>query len=774
MEFVEGRTLREAIEGGRLPTSRVLEVGAQIADGLARAHSAGIVHRDLKPENVMISKDGFVKILDFGLAKLTAPLDEQGSNLPTAAPRTDAGTILGTVGYMSPEQASGRLVDFRSDQFSLGAILYEIATGKRPFQRESAPQTLTAIIQDDPEPIGQLSPKTPAPLRWIVERCLAKDPDERYASTKDLARDLKSIRDHLSEASVSGSSAGVSPSSRPAGPSGAAKGAAALAVLALVAAAGVAGYRLRKSSVPVFHRLTYRRGTIRSARFAPGGPSIVYSAAWEMDPIRIFTMRPDNPESIPLPVPESVLLSVSSTGEMAIGVHPAYFSGFDWKTTLARVPLSGGTPREVLDDVDAADWSPDGSGLAVDHLIGGKAQVEYPIGKVLYASNGWISHLRFSPRGDRIAFLDHPRRNDDSGSVWAVDLAGKATELAKGWSTAEGLAWKSDGSEIWFSATRDSAARAVYAVSLSGRERLVLPTPRTLTLDDIAPDGRMLMSEDDERMVLRTLPPGAKEDREISFLDWSLPRDLSADGKTLLFDESGEGGGAYYSLYLRDTLSASVVRLGTGGAIALSPDGAWVASVSSDTRHLALLPTKAGQPRVLTTPAFQYQGLGSFFPKSARILFVAQEGSHGSRLYVQDLAGGKPVPISAEGIGGSMTPISPDERLVAARGIDENVYLFPVAGGSPARLAGADSGDWPIRWTPDGKGVYVYRRGQFPCDVFRVDVGSGARERILTLRPPEAAGFSSISRALVTPDGRSYAFSYLRSLSDLFVVEKIR
>jgi serine/threonine protein kinase len=773
MECVEGKTLRELTESGRLPTSRVLDVGAQIAEGLARAHAAGIVHRDLKPENVMISKDGFVKILDFGLAKLSAPLGGEGSNLPTAAPRTDAGTIMGTVGYMSPEQATGRPVDFRSDQFSLGAILYEMAAGKRPFQRDSAPQTLTAIIQEDPEPLGTVNPRTPAPLRWIVERCLAKEAEDRYASTKDLARDLKSIRDHLSEASVSGSSAGVSaPSSTRM--SGRTKGILSVAALALLAAAGATGYRFRRTIVPVFHRLTYRRGTIRTARFAPGGPSILYSASWEEDPIRVFTMRPDNPDSVALPVPDAVLYSVSSTGEMAIGLHPSYFSGFDWKATLARVPLSGGTPREVVDDVDSADWSPDGSGLAIDHIVGGKSLVEYPIGKVLYVSNGWISHLRMSPRGDRIAFLDHPIRNDDGGSVVVVDLAGKRTELSKGWSTAEGLAWSRDGSEVWFSATRESAARAVYAVSLSGRERLVLPTPRTLTLDDIAGDGRVLMSEDDERTVLRVLPPGAKEDREFSYLDWTLPRDLSSDGKMLLFDESGEGGGNEFSVYLRNAESGSVVRLGSGSALALSPDGLWVASCSADNRQFFLLPTRTGQARTLTTPGFQYQSVAAFFPKSPRLLFVAQEGSHGARLYVQDLAGGKPTPISAEMIGASLVPISPDEAWVAARALDDGVYLFPLSGGAPKRMSGTDSGDWPIRWTADGRGVYVFRRGQLPCDVFRVDVATGRKDRVTTLKPPEAPGLASINRALITPDGQSWAYSYQRTLSDLFVVEKIK
>ena len=201
MELVDGRSLREILEASRLPVSRCLDVGTQIAEGLARAHSAGIVHRDLKPENVMLTKDGIVKILDFGLAKITKTMGGDVSEMPTAAPlATDAGTVMGTVGYMSPEQAAGRPVDYRSDQFSLGTILYEMAAGKKPFQRDTAPQTMTAIIAEDPEPIASVNPRVPPPLRWIVDRCLAKEPESRYASTTDLARELKSLRDHLSEA----------------------------------------------------------------------------------------------------------------------------------------------------------------------------------------------------------------------------------------------------------------------------------------------------------------------------------------------------------------------------------------------------------------------------------------------------------------------------------------------------------------------------------------------------------------------------------------------
>ena len=185
MELVEGATLRAMATP--LPIKKLLQIAPQIADGLARAHEAGIVHRDLKPENVMVKKDGLVKILDFGLAKLssTGSGSDEGSQLPTMT-GTQPGVIVGTVGYMSPEQASGEAVDFRSDQFSLGSILYEMATGKKAFQKKTAVETLAAIVKDEPEPIATINPQVPTPLRWIVERCHAKEPQGRYASTQDL------------------------------------------------------------------------------------------------------------------------------------------------------------------------------------------------------------------------------------------------------------------------------------------------------------------------------------------------------------------------------------------------------------------------------------------------------------------------------------------------------------------------------------------------------------------------------------------------------------
>ncbi len=422
MELVDGPSLRELLASGPMLPKKLLDISVQIAEALGKAHGAGIVHRDLKPENVIVSKDGYVKLLDFGLAKLFVAPQDQVTGAPTAIQETQPGTVMGTVGYMSPEQASGKLADFRSDQFALGSILYEMATGKRAFQKGTGAQTLAAIIQDDPEPVAQVNPRAPAPLRWIVERCLAKDPDERYASTRDLARDLKSVREHMSEVTTttSGGIAALEPAPRRR------SRAIPLAIVALLLGtlAGVFfGRRMASSPQPRFQRLTFQRGTVINARFGPDGQSVYYTAAWEGAPMRIYSHRPGNPESAALSLPPARLLALSPSGEIALQLEPRT-RGFTYIGILARAPLSGGPPKEILQDVTFADWAPGSTDLAVVHRVASKDRLEFPIGKVLYETSGWIQDPRFSPDGSLIAFIDHPG-GGDGGAVAIVDRAGQ-------------------------------------------------------------------------------------------------------------------------------------------------------------------------------------------------------------------------------------------------------------------------------------------------------------------------------------------------------------
>ena len=552
MELVEGKTLRELVASGEpVPMKKLLDVAVQTAEGLAKAHSAGIVHRDLKPENLMVSRDGFVKILDFGLAKLVEPVTEDASVLPTAAPSpTQPGTVLGTAGYMSPEQASGQSVDFRSDQFSLGTILYEMASGKRAFQRKTGAETLVAIIREEPEPLSQLAPKAPAPVRWIVERCLAKDPEERYASTKDLARDLKSLRDHLSETSLSGGlEAAEAPRVRR-------RGWLIPALLALLVGTGL-GFLARtvlagKPSAPIqFRRLTYQRGRTVSARFAPDGQTIVYSAAWGGRPVELFSTRADIPESRSLGMPDAAVLSVSSTGELAVSLNRRGIMGYETTGVLARVPLAGGAPREILESVQDADWSPDGQALAVCRVVGSRSRLEYPIGKVLYETPGWVNGVRISPDGTLLAFVDHIQRGNNDGFLRIVDATGKLRLAGPFMPGFVGLAWSPKSDEVWWG--------GIQATSIDGKTRTVWASPNAY-IYDIAKDGSVLLGDGTSRREIIGYASLGATPRNLTELNWSFPVDISYDGTRVLFTEQQRPPPGVYTRALDGSPAVRIAR----------------------------------------------------------------------------------------------------------------------------------------------------------------------------------------------------------------------
>jgi Tol biopolymer transport system component len=770
-ELLEGETLRSRLATGALVPRKALDYGIQIARGLAAAHEKGIVHRDLKPENLFVTDDGRVKILDFGLAKLKQA--ESGgpeeTNLPTGTVGTEPGVVLGTMGYMSPEQVRGKPADYRSDIFAFGAILYEMLSGHRAFHGDTAADTMSAILTKEPPDLSATNRDVHPGLDRIVRHCLEKNPEERFHSAHDLAFDLEAL------SGISATAGAAVPSTGPRKRRGALVAlAAAAAVIAVLVTGIVVGKKLGFRPPPSFHQLTFRRGEITSARFAPDGQTILYAAAWDGKPIEIFLNRRERPESRSFGLAGADVLSISRSGEMAVSLDRHVSGPFMRSGTLAQLGVAGGgAPRQILEDVQWADWSPDSASLAVVREVGAHRQLEFPIGKILYRTDGWISHPRISPNRDLIAFIDHPVTGDDGGTAAVIDRSGKKTTLSDLFATSFGLAWSPKGDEIWFTAAPYGFNRGVYAVTLSGHQRLLSRVTGNLTLQDISHDGVALVSHDVLRAGIVGLAPGEEKERDLSWLDWSLLRSLSSDGKFVFFSESGEGGGSGYSLYLRGTDGAPAVRLGEGAPGALSPDGRWALGILRPTTDAELVayPTGTGEARRLPMEGLKVQD-ADWTPDGKRVLVQATEPGHGVRLYIRDFAGGKARAISPEGYRLFVNCVSPDAKSIAARGPDDRLYLYPIEGGEPTPLPGLTTLDRPVAWTNDRR-LYVFRR-EAPARVYRYDPATGQKELWKELMPRDSAGVSEIARAVPTPDGKAYAYIYIRTLSDLYLVEGLK
>jgi DNA-binding winged helix-turn-helix (wHTH) protein/Tol biopolymer transport system component len=543
----------------------------------------------------------------------------------------------------------------------------------------------------------------------------------------------------------------------------------------LVAATFFIGKNTGTTLLPAYQQLTFRRGYIWSARFAPDKQTVIYSAMYDGKPIELYATRPETSESRALGLTDMAVLSISKAGELAVLLKPIIT--YSTRGTLARMPMTGGAPRELLNNVQDADWSPDGKELAVIHWESGIGRIEYPIGHVLYEAKApeWISSIRVSPRGDRIAFLDHPSaRFDDRGYVAVLDLQGNKKVLSREYTSVWGLVWSSSGDEVFFTASDRDFNNGIRGVTLSGRERGIANATGRMQMLDIADNGKALVIRDDGREGIVALPAGEEKERELSWLDYSWLRDITPDGKTILFDEEGAGGGDKAGVYLRKTDASPAVRLGDGHAIALSPDGKWALAHLRFTkpRRLVLYPTGAGEPRVLIDDATNYAEAGTWFPDSKRVLLQMRVPGEEARNVIQDIDGGEPRPILQPGLTGRW--ISPDGNYLIATGRGKPRSIYPIDSVDPRPIKGLEDGELILGWDIDGHSIYTGQGVGVPMKLYKLDSLTGKREMIKEVAGLNAAGLFSIDSLRITADGKSYAYGYSNFLSHLFLVDELK
>jgi len=767
-EFLVGKTLRECLQEGALPARKCIAYAREIAEALAAAHSKGIVHRDLKPENIFITSEGRVKVLDFGLARSIAPRksDDESPTL-SAVVQTQPGIVMGTAGYMSPEQVRGEPVDHRSDIFSFGTVFYEMITGMRAFQRGSSVETMNAILKEEPPEVLAGHPGATPAIDRILRHCLEKEPELRFESARDLAFDLNA----LGEAS-SGSSRHLAAASQKPGWHKAAL-AVALATVALAGAFFLGTY-VRHVPAAQFHRLTFQRGYIYNARFAPDHKTVLYSACWSGLSPEIFSTTANGQDSRPLGIHNAELLAVSSTGELAVVLDPTLDeAGFLHVGTLGRVAITGSTaPRPLAEDVSGADWSPDGNNLAVLHLDrrNNTDILEYPLGKPIYHSTrpDWLSHVRISPDGRLIAVLHHHGLNDDRGRLLVFDTSGAVKMTSEQWDGVFGLAWVSNRT-LWVAATSvQRVARQLFALDLNGKKRAVLEVPGEVTVLDVAADGPALVTMNDRRILMHAFTDGRW--RDFSWLDRTIMDAVSADSSMLLFHEGGQGVSPLGTTYIRSLDGSPPVRLSDGYGIDISPDKKWVlVLLPAASPQYRLVPTGIGDPKPVMTPNIrQPQPLG-FMRGRPGLLWAGVSPDNQIQQFVTDLDGSNARPITPPGT--FFIRASPNGRYEVRRSPD-GLQLWDHLTNSGQPLQHVGPGDAFLGVSDDGEWVYIARPTPAPAlQILHVNVRSGVSKFVTEIPALDMAGVVGLNRLLITPDGKTVIVSYIRHLTELYLMQ---
>jgi len=760
MPFVEGESLRDRLRREKqLPINDAVRIATEVAGALDYAHRHGIIHRDIKPENILLH-DGRALVADFGIALAAT---SAGTRM------TETGMSLGTPHYMSPEQAMGdRELTPRSDVYALGAMTYEMLLGEPPFTGPTAQSIVAKVMTEKPAPLIARRERIPESVEDAVLTALEKLPADRFSTAAEFAGALAGDA-RVQGRKVARTSAQPWLKDRR---SWAAIGVAAAAIAVTAVLASRTGGEGNGLEQVAFKQKSFTAQAIFKARFAPDGQTLVYSAALQGNAPHLYVIRPDFPMPSPIGPDRTHLLAVSSKGELAVLLNARYLAHQVFVGTLARMPLGEAAPRELLTGVRDADWSPDGSELATIREVDGKDRLEFPVGTVLLEAPGYLSDLRISPSGDAVALFEHPVRWDDRGEVILVDRTGKKTVLAQGYDALEGLAWTPDGKTVLYSGSSEGEYRQVHSVDRQGHGRLMLPSPGNLTILDVGPSGRWMVTGDTEQDRIFARVAGARADADLSWLDRSQGPLLLADGKRIVFTSAAIDAGNNYATMLRGTDGSPAVRLGEGGLADVSNDGNWALSLMFTPPQVMLYPTGPGQPRRVDKGEFQAFTYARFFPDGERLLVCGNESGKSPQCYLKPIADGPFRPLTPEGTDAGH--VSPDGREVVAHLTSGTWKIYPLAGGEPRSIASLGEHDEVLGWSSDGRAIQVRPGREIPARIEQIDLVTGKRSLLVEIAPVDRAGVLGISRLSLGRDPGVYAYQTRLYVSQLFVVEGMR
>ncbi len=772
-EMLEGESLRARLARGPLKLRESIQIGADVARGLAAAHGAGVIHRDVKPDNIFLTVEGRTKILDFGIAKLRKSTVEMAAVDMALEPTTrDTGVIVGTPGYMAPEQLDGDAADERTDIFALGVVLYEMICGKRAFASASAVEESYAILKTTPDP-----PKgATKSLARVVLRCLEKRPDARFQSATDLAFALDELDAStdpiakISRVAIEPLESAV-PTIRDSVPQVRAPRKRWWLVAGLCGVAGVLSGILIQRGLAArtaheqwptvveggarYTRVTYRTLVVGTARLAPDGKSVLY-ATTRAGKSEIVRSAIGQPSILPTSI-AGELLDVSSKGELAILTDAWGGAG-----TLSRV-IEGAGPRAMAAGVTAATWIGDDA-LAI---VRGGTKIELPIGTVLAETKtGRLDLLRASPSGDRIAYVDHPAAADSSGSVVVMDRSGKELFRSKHQDGIEGLAWPPTGDEVWF-----SDGDTIYGLDAANQPRVVLRTFTRLVLDDVAPDRILVAPSSVGLKMFRGPRSGPFHD--VSWFDSSIVEAISADGAIEMFvdglgtNQTMDDG---YAQFLRRG-DAPATMIGHGFASTLLPDGSAVISATSPTK-LARIPTGIGAPQPIALGKIAQLDVSDRLAISWNGRFLVVRGAEANaptRLWRIDLTSGEVASIEARA-GVDQHPITSDGSTVALAQPTGGVALVSLAG-KPLHAIAGPIDERALGFSADDATLFVSHLEAGTIAIDRLDLATDARTPWTRLTPEQTPAYY---RVALDATGEVVTYSTSSDASDLYVLERPR